>query len=235
MADLGSGPDTLIELEGTNRIVYLASPGVIDPRAVLAFTFGQCHGLALALAEEGGLPLVGIFLPKNECRHIAVLRPDGRLLDVTGSHTLAEIAAQEPQSRLAPIDKEKINLLVSDHDWAPPATAAAKAWVGPVLAIADGAPLLPPLSAYRMRKCWEFSGVAVSIEWQGLPWLEVFVRPPGQVDAAWISYKKVGFPPDPVRGVRLIDFSQEFFETLAQNWLDREFDPALAEQRLAGG
>jgi hypothetical protein len=223
-----------IELRGAQGIVYLAVPPTLDTRSVLAFMFGQCHGLALALTEETGLPLVGVISPTGDCRHVGVERPDGRLLDATGSHSLAEIEAQVPGAKLVPIGEDGIALLVSEHGWAVPETAAAKSWVGSVLAIADGVPLLPPLAAHRMRKTWETGDLTVLIEWQGRPQFAVFIRPSSQEMEAWTSYGTIQFPRDPVRDIWLIDFSKERFEELAIRWLEREFDSGRAATLVRG-
>lgn len=62
-------------------------PGVLNEDARHAFTTGQCHSLALALAERTGWEVVGLCWDEDipdAPHHVAVQASDGRLLDVEG-------------------------------------------------------------------------------------------------------------------------------------------------------
>lgn len=67
--------------------------GVLDDDARFAYTGGQCHALAAALAEHTGWPIVVIVRgvdSDHHCEelvhHCLVAIPDGRWLDVNGPH-----------------------------------------------------------------------------------------------------------------------------------------------------
>lgn len=73
-------------VEGIEHRSYTLSPGTLDERAVHAFTEGQCHALALVLHERTGWPLRWIEDEEGDPTHCYVLAPDGRGLDIAGSH-----------------------------------------------------------------------------------------------------------------------------------------------------
>lgn len=62
-------------------------PGRITEAAIEAFTRGACAGLALAVHDVTGWPIIEIGHCDGLPLHFMVRRPDGRLLDVRGSHT----------------------------------------------------------------------------------------------------------------------------------------------------
>lgn len=97
------------------------TPGVLDAGAERAFSFGACAGLAIAIHDDTGWPLVkvtdahAVYAPNgtpyteldDEARetigaagmgaggiHWLVQHPDGRLIDVDGAHTAADVLAQ---------------------------------------------------------------------------------------------------------------------------------------------
>jgi hypothetical protein len=59
-----------------------------DPNVIYTFTRGHCHSLAYALNELTGWPVVGFGAPGPD--HVAVLRPDGKILDIMGVSSIAE-------------------------------------------------------------------------------------------------------------------------------------------------
>ncbi len=68
-------------------------PGVIDKTAVRAFKYGACGGLAIALHDATGWPIIAI-----ECGglnlHYMVRDPAGRLIDIEGARTAADITLE---------------------------------------------------------------------------------------------------------------------------------------------
>jgi hypothetical protein len=62
--------------------VYVAEPGLLDARATLPSSNGQCHGLALALALHArtGFPVVAVSSPRERAHMSA--RDPGRLTDI---------------------------------------------------------------------------------------------------------------------------------------------------------
>lgn len=76
------------------------TPGVLDGSAEHAFSYGACAALALAIHDATGWPLVKITDTSsleiegtigNSGLHWAVQRPDGKLVDVDGAHTPADL------------------------------------------------------------------------------------------------------------------------------------------------
>lgn len=71
------------------------TPGVLDGYAMSAFKRGACGALAIALHDATGWPVVAITDAHNvfdgkagggSALHWAVLRPDGKVVDVDGAH-----------------------------------------------------------------------------------------------------------------------------------------------------
>lgn len=202
--------------------------GVLDGRALVTFVGGQCHGLALAIRHQTSWPLVAIDDEKGECVHVCVRRPDGLLVDVTGSHSDDEMTADGRRLRtaFAPTD---IDVLVERFGWAPPESEAAEGWVEAVLDRAETGPMLPPMATARISRDAFGAGYEVHFEWEADPWFSVQVRRPGQVD--WVSYSRVTFKPDST-GDYLIDFREEEFDRLTERFMAVRFDPRKAEAKL---
>lgn len=74
--------------------ITINSDGVIDDRAKVAFTQGQCHALALAIREYTNWPLVALCkigleqgIPRYERQeptHILCRDPKGKYIDIYG-------------------------------------------------------------------------------------------------------------------------------------------------------
>ncbi len=71
------------------------TPGVIDGYAKRAFSYGACGGLAIALHDATGWPIVAITDAHNvydgkagggSAMHWTVQHPSGKLLDIDGLH-----------------------------------------------------------------------------------------------------------------------------------------------------
>jgi hypothetical protein len=220
-----------LNLIGPSDTVYTVSPGVLDSRALLAFTQGQCHGLALALAEKTGWPLVKIESAERTCLHVCVERPDGALIDVTGAHTAGELQQAAPGTTLRPTDADQVECLTQEEGWAAPATAAARLWADAVLERAENEQASSPLSSPTLRRTAEFEGLRIRFDWSGRPALEVSVQ---QLDdeECWTLYSVVQFPKDSTLGAFLIDFTPLRLEQISDAWLIRQFDPAKAQRKL---
>lgn len=63
------------------------TPGTITPEAIEAFTRGACAGLAIALHDATGWPIVEIGHCDGLPLHFMVRHPSGRLVDIRGTHT----------------------------------------------------------------------------------------------------------------------------------------------------
>jgi hypothetical protein len=79
-------------VERIERMRWNLIPGVITAEAVDAFVRDACAGLALALHDETGWPLVEVGHCDGLPFHFMVRHPDGRLLDIRGTHTDADVA-----------------------------------------------------------------------------------------------------------------------------------------------
>ena len=208
--------------------MFLLERGVLDERALAAFVGGQCHGLALAIHQRTDWPLVAVNNEKDECIHICVRRPDGLLVDVTGSHAHDEMTADGRRLRI-PFDRTDVDALIERFGWAPPELEAAAAWVEAVLNRAETGPMLPPMATARISRDAYPAGYEVHFEWEANPWFSVQVRRPAK--AAWVSYSRVDFAPDS-NGEYLIDFREEEFDRLTDRYMAVRFDPEKAEAKL---
>ena len=124
--------------------------GVIDAAARQAFTQGQCHALALALAEATGWTVC--WTGSSECcydedccnypeswgwcpcqiGHLLVESEPGIYVDIEGCHRAADIAAGE--EIVVPITAEQLAWVLSDPCWRPPDIHVARGFVATVLA-----------------------------------------------------------------------------------------------------
>lgn len=62
------------------------APGTITPAAVEAFTRGACAGLAIALHDATGWPIIEVGHCDGLPLHFMVRHPSGQLLDIRGLH-----------------------------------------------------------------------------------------------------------------------------------------------------
>ena len=223
---------TPAHLQGPSNTVFVLKEGELDCGALLAFTGGQCHGLALALHERTGWPLVAVDEPTGACAHVCVRRPDGLLVDVTGAHTVDEMEAARGGT-LRDIEHSAIGELETKHSWAPAAVDPARSWVDPVLRRATHDAPLKPMSSDEFRRTVVFdAGLEVAIRWGGSRSLAVCLRDTsdGTVGAG-TSYGPASLP-SPQTGPFLIDFTPENFERVTDEWLRTRFDERRAHQML---
>jgi hypothetical protein len=68
------------------------TPGVLDEQARDAFLLGGCGALAAAMHRTHGWPLVGLWATDDQPFHVAVLAPDGLVVDIDGAHPPEEWA-----------------------------------------------------------------------------------------------------------------------------------------------
>lgn len=79
-------------VERIERMRWQLTPGVITPQAVDAFACDACAGLALALHDETGWPLIEGGHCDGLPIRFMVRRPDGRLIDIRGAHDDGDVA-----------------------------------------------------------------------------------------------------------------------------------------------
>jgi len=80
-------------VERIERMRWNLTPGVITAEAVDAFVRDACAGLALAVHDETGWPLIEVGHCDGLPFHFMVRRPDGQLIDIRGANDLDDIAA----------------------------------------------------------------------------------------------------------------------------------------------
>lgn len=129
---------SLLEVAGTEHRTYRLKAGVLDDAAIVCFTQGQCHALALALRERTGWGLVGVRDWEEDLIHVAVLTPEGRVLDATGVHE-QESFAEAWDGELEEVSADLVEWLPGSGTWREPALAPARELAGAVLEYRDGA------------------------------------------------------------------------------------------------
>lgn len=72
-------------------MLWMLSPGVIDERAVRAFKYGACGGLAVALHDATGWPIVAVNGSDGLALHYMARDPAGQLIDIEGAHTERDV------------------------------------------------------------------------------------------------------------------------------------------------
>lgn len=70
---------------------WTLTPGTITPEAIEAFTHDACAGLAIALHDATGWPLIEVGHCDGLPLHFMVRHPDGRLVDIRGTHTDTDV------------------------------------------------------------------------------------------------------------------------------------------------
>ncbi|MEU9014311.1 hypothetical protein AB0D12_31980 [Streptomyces sp. NPDC048479] len=67
------------------------TPGIINDRTIKAFKHGACGGLAIAIHDLTGWPLVAVTVNAGQLLHYMARTPDGQLLDIEGPHTAPDV------------------------------------------------------------------------------------------------------------------------------------------------
>lgn len=191
---------------------YVVEPGILDDRAALAFTNGHCHSLALALHRVTRTEMVGFTRTERPFEHVLVRSEDGRLIDIRGARTPAEVIADGGQ--LSGINQMTLRHLVDECGWVPADPDAASAWVRPLLEqVAANGP-------YRRIRCFchEFvlavEQASIHVEWSerdGGARLVAFGRRTTSEPTSWVRCCSHKLPND-ARGEQVIDFTQDAFE-----------------------
>ncbi len=221
----------MIELRGPSSEVFLVDEGKLDERAWLAFIYGQCHGLALALHNRTGWPLVAVVDDNGACGHVCVRRPDGQIVDVTGAHTSEEMASALGQ--ILHIDTHYIRDLESQHGWASAEPDSAGAWVDAVIARAEAPTRISAMAKPALQITMQIDrDLELKIEWPGAMHLNVYVRRIPSAVERWTLYGEVGLRPD-ANGVYVIDYTLARLQRLGTAWLNSNFDRAKADGTLA--
>ncbi|WP_413102245.1 hypothetical protein [Streptomyces sp. Inha503] len=121
------------------------TPGAIDKTATHAFMNGCCGGLAIALHDATGWPIIAATVNNGLALHYMVRTPDGQLLDIEGAHPAAhivvdyELDADDGIVTLAEQTREYVWSSYRDELGEPIPMNVVRSFVGPVLKLA-GAP-----------------------------------------------------------------------------------------------
>jgi hypothetical protein len=222
----------MIALEGTHGRIFLLEKGILDDRALLAFTGSQCHGLALAMHRRTAWPMVAVDNSGGECIHICVRDAENRLVDVTGAHTDDEMARQS-KGAIRQVSETFIHDLESRHGWVPADIDGCEWFVDAVLNRAASETPLPPLRSSTIRVLGPAeNGVQTKMEWSGETYIDAFVSRVPNPAEHWVLYGHIGIPPDPTAGTYKIDFRPEWLQQLFDLWMQRQFDRTTAESKL---
>lgn len=143
-------PGESVTIPLTHGDQVMLTTGVVDDTARRAFLSGQCHAMAFAMALRTGMPLVrvggAVCQESDECSlipdhwpscpcqvwHLAVQAPNGRLLDVAGSHSEQELVEQWTD------DDEDADVevtLLTEHELV--FVLYSPGWRAPEIAVAD--------------------------------------------------------------------------------------------------
>ena len=148
---------TVVDVEGSwHDPHHTVTVGVIDEASIRAYRNGQCHALALALAERTGWKVVAIGpsecfydpdCPEDndsagmcECqlRHLAVQAPDGRLADIEGLRPLEDflLSCPDPEGDVVlPVAEDRlVDIISTNRCWRRPDMATARGFVDAALA-----------------------------------------------------------------------------------------------------
>ncbi|MEV4784018.1 ParB N-terminal domain-containing protein [Streptomyces tuirus] len=79
--------DNWLLADRINTMPWQLTPGRITPAAVEAFTRGACAGLAVAVHDATGWPIVEVGHCDGLPLHFMVRHPGGHLVDIRGAHT----------------------------------------------------------------------------------------------------------------------------------------------------
>jgi hypothetical protein len=222
----------MIALEGTHNRIFVLQPGILDDRALLAFTGSQCHGLALAMHRRTAWPMVAVDNSSGECIHICVRDPENRLVDVTGAHTDDEMA-RESKGAIRHASETFIHDLESRHGWVPADIDGCESFVDAVLNRAASETPLSPLRSSTIRVLGPVdNGVQTKVEWSGETYIDAFVSRVPSPAEHWMLYGHLGIPPDPTTGTYEIDFRPERLQQLFDLWMQSQFDRTTAESKL---
>ncbi|WP_217223126.1 hypothetical protein [Streptomyces anulatus] len=154
----GLPDDRPVTVLGANQVQFQVTPGQLDETARTAFTEGQCHALARAVAERTGWE--NVVLAHRECAydynqcgmdnfaaddlcicqlsHLAAVRPDdGYLVDADGAHDPQDIRAEE-RFDIVPMSPALWKLIDTHPTWRDADMPVARTMVAPLLDALSG-------------------------------------------------------------------------------------------------
>jgi len=107
------------------------TPGVLDDAARYAFAAGHCHALALAIHERTGWPMLAMSGRNSgykDLRHVVVLMPDGKWLDIQGPRDSEE----QLHLHIQPISADEVVNMGRIRHWKNPQVEIAREFVQPL-------------------------------------------------------------------------------------------------------
>jgi hypothetical protein len=224
-------PTAVMEVRAAEDVLYIVEPGVLDRRAVAAFTLGQCHGMALALHERTGWPMVAAYDVEDSCQHVLADAGDDRFVDIAGARTRAQLLAEPNFDRVEAIDQPSVRALSAQAGWAVADCRAAQPWLDQV--IERGTSGAEPMAArFLARSAGVDDALELVFRWGGTQYIDVLVRRPGTPEASWIEWRCFRVPPSR-DGFRRVHFTDDDLLRLMRLWLDQQFDPEPARVLLA--
>ncbi|HBF80499.1 MAG TPA: hypothetical protein DD420_11405 [Streptomyces sp.] len=156
----GLPEDRPVTVLGADGVEFQVTPGRLDETARSAFTEGQCHALARAVAETTGWQTV--LLANRECAdqydtcgmgdavadglcicqlsHLAAVRPhDGYLIDADGARDPQDVRAED-RFDIVPMSPALWKLIDIHPSWRDADMPVARTLVGPLLDSLGGLP-----------------------------------------------------------------------------------------------
>jgi hypothetical protein len=207
----GGGATDVVGLHAPNDRLHLVEKGRLDARAVLAFTNGHCHSLALALNVATGWPIVGLYRERDECLHMVVQGDTDQLIDIGGARTADEVMRDAPSSELRVVHVHDVGPLWRKHAWAAPEPEIASSWVPPVLDQAKRQAAHIAGTTFRIV-IGRPDDLEVQVAWDGEPHLIAYVRRTGDATTAWTRCAAIPVPKHEATGEHVIDYRPEAFE-----------------------
>jgi hypothetical protein len=219
-----------MEVPAVGDVVYIVEAGVLDRRAVAAFTLGQCHGMALALYERMGWPMVAAYDAQGSCQHVVADAGHDRFVDITGARSRAQLLAEPNFNTVEPIDRPAVQTLATQAGWAAADLAAAQSWVDQV--IHRGTSGVEPIALrFLARSVVVDDELELVFRWGGTEDIDVLLRRPGAPEASLIEWRSFRVPPSE-DGLRRVHFTDNDLARLIKLWLDQQFDPGPARAVL---
>jgi hypothetical protein len=154
-----------------DKVLVLDDDARVDEAALLAFLGGHCHSLALAIHERTKWPLVAIDQRSDGVRaHVAVRRPDGKIVDIAGAHRPEDIENARPGGMIIrEVTASDLDELHDRHGWVEPVPDVVAPWVDVALEQAEREPRTLMATATFVCSRTTAGGIDVRVLWTGEP------------------------------------------------------------------
>lgn len=214
------------EIRAAGDVVYVVELGLLDRRAVAAFTLGQCHGMALAVHDRTGWPMVAAYNADGACQHVLTDAGRDRFVDISGARSKAQLLAESNFDSVELIDEPALGALSARAGWAIADPAASQPWVDQVIRRGTSAAELI-VSGFLTLSVPVDNELELVFRWGGMAYVDVLLRRPGAPDTSRLEWRCVMVPLSK-DGLRRVHFTADDLVGLSELWLDQRFDPEAA-------